>query len=349
MALPFTLVFMLLFGYAGYRIFHHFHMPAAGLIGAMLTTALAALLGFPWGEIPPALSVALQCIVGVMIGFRFSREGIKRLRHLLLPALAVAFWMVATGVVVGHLLADWTRLSLSTAMFSAAPGGITEMSIIALSYDADVGAVALLQFIRVMGTYALVPLVTGFIRRRKGLVSRSHTPQPILRVEGPARGWSPVWSLLLAWGAGYTAWALGVPAGGIIGAMVVIAILRIREVPLTPLPAATIRWAQIGLGGILGLRFDPNMVGHLGELLLPVLLLTLLLMGSGLLLAWIMHRLFRWDLTTCLLASAAAGLSQMAIIALEMEADSVKVSMLHLVRIVTIILVLPPLIAWMLQ
>ncbi len=343
LALTLGLVYGL--GYLGYRGFKYFNLPAAGLVGAMFATAVVAVLGFPWGPIPPMVNVVLQAVVGVMIGSKIGRETVTILRSLILPALLVAAWMVGTGALVGLVLSTLTSLDLATSIFSAAPGGIAEMSIIALDYGADVSAVALLQFIRILGTYATVPLIS----RR---FSRSADPSEV-RLSPPrgmggakaSRAHPLALTLAIGLAGGYLAWWAGIPAGGIVGSMVAVGVLQTGGMRLRGLPSSGVIAAQIGLGGILGLNFDPTMLAQLTAMIVPVLLLTALLLLSGIILGFLLHRFFGWDLTTSLLACAAAGLTQMGTIALEMDADPVRVSLLHLVRIVAIIIFLPPLIA----
>ncbi|MGB4439313.1 MAG: AbrB family transcriptional regulator, partial [Sedimentibacter sp.] len=65
---------------------------------------------------------------------------------------------------------------------------------------------------------------------------------------------------------------------------------------------------------------------------------------NGFILSYITHKLFKWDLTTSLLACAPAGISQMSSIALDMNADAVIVSIIQTIRLITIIVFLPPII-----
>ncbi|MFO7941452.1 MAG: AbrB family transcriptional regulator [Bacillota bacterium] len=343
-----TLVLLSGLGYLGYRIFNHFDLPAAGLVGAMFATAAASVVGFSWAPVPGWINILLQAVVGVMIGSKIGRESLSLLRTLVFPSLMVAAWMVGTGVVVGWILSLLTTLDFATSIFSAAPGGIAEMSVIALDYGADVSAVALLQFIRIMGTYALVPAVSQRFGRRldPGPAETAGVTQSSTR-ESPGTAHPLYVTLGVGLLGGFSAWWVGIPAGGIVGSMLSVGSLQIAGIRLRGLPRSGIVAAQIGLGGILGLNFDPEMLSRFGTMIAPVLLLTALLLGAGLALGFVLHYVFGWDLTTALLSSAAAGLTQMGAIALEMEADAVRVSLLHLVRIVAIILFLPPIIAYM--
>jgi len=341
-----TILMIFVFGYCGYRIFDFFNIPAAGLVGAMFVVAALSVFGFPFTDVPQQINTVLQAMVGIMIGSRFDRKSFELLRSLLVPALAIAVWMVGTGLIAGIALYQLTHLDLITSIFSASPGGIAEMSVIALDYDVEVSTIALLQFFRIIGTYAIIP-VLGRIFSRKSESSGSKEQAATSEYESDTEEdlYPLPITLLVGLGGGYFAWSFNMPAGGIIGAMVLIGVLQQFSVPLKPLPREGVLTAQIGLGGLIGLRFQAEMIDGLSDMIVPVVLLTLLLLGSSVVLAMLIRNLLSWDMVTCLLSSATAGISQMGIIALEMDADAVVVSLLHLVRIVSIITFLPPIIA----
>jgi hypothetical protein len=74
---------------------------------------------------------------------------------------------------------------------------------------------------------------------------------------------------------------------------------------------------------------------------IPVLTSTAVLVASGLVLAALLRRLTGWDALTCLLAAAPGGVTQFFILACELGADPLKVSLLQLARLLTILGLLP--------
>ena len=62
---------------------------------------------------------------------------------------------------------------------------------------------------------------------------------------------------------------------------------------------------------------------------------------SGVILGWIFYRLNRFDLVTSLLVTAPGGVLPMSIMAEEMGADVVKVSIFQVVRIIALVLLAP--------
>jgi membrane AbrB-like protein len=136
--------------------------------------------------------------------------------------------------------------------------------------------------------------------------------------------------------------AVGFPAGGLVGSMLAVGALRMAGVACAGFPEDMRNVAQVGLGGLIGLSFTAAMVRSLGSMVLPVVLLTTTLLAFGFVLAVVMHRMTGWDISTCVLSTCAGGLTNISVIAEDFGADPVKVTLLHVVRLITIVAVLPP-------
>jgi membrane AbrB-like protein len=103
-----------------------------------------------------------------------------------------------------------------------------------------------------------------------------------------------------------------------------------------------IRWAaQVCLGMVMGQRMTPKMVLQLGTLFIPAVTVTAVMLCGCLLLAFLLHKTTGWDITTCMLCAAPAGLSQITIYAEEIGVDSLTASVFHTARIVSIVTLYP--------
>jgi membrane AbrB-like protein len=100
------------------------------------------------------------------------------------------------------------------------------------------------------------------------------------------------------------------------------------------------------LGASLGLTFTPEVAGTLTDMAGISVIFSVLIVLNGIILGFAIHKLFKIDLITSLLACAAAGVSQMSAIALDMDADAVVVSVIQSIRLVAIVLILPPVIIY---
>jgi uncharacterized membrane protein AbrB (regulator of aidB expression) len=80
-------------------------------------------------------------MLGILVGFRMTREELRSGVHTLIPASLVTailvFSVVGSALVVVHL----TSIDIVTALFAAAPGGLTKMSVVSVGFSADEVAV----------------------------------------------------------------------------------------------------------------------------------------------------------------------------------------------------------------
>ena len=73
------------------------------------------------------------------------------------------FSFVILDLVAGMLIARLTDMDLVTALFSCAPGGLTDMTLIAADLGADGVKVAGMHMIRLVSVIALYPLMINYL------------------------------------------------------------------------------------------------------------------------------------------------------------------------------------------
>lgn len=134
------------------------------------------------------------------------------------------------------------------------------------------------------------------------------------------------------------------PAGGIIGALFGSAAFRLltgRPVPVRGLQLAV----QVLAGAVIGLQVSGEFFDQFARLAGAGALIVSVQMLLWPLMSWMLARLFDYDLATATLASTPGGLSGVVATASEAEADEVVVTFVHLVRLSTIVVVVPVLVA----
>jgi membrane AbrB-like protein len=148
-------------------------------------------------------------------------------------------------------------------------------------------------------------------------------------------------SVVLALGAGYLLDWLGFPAGALIGAMAVIAGLKLYGVEVTEIPGAVRFLALLVIGWDLGTKFNKDLLSAVTNNLLPLVLVVAAFVVMGWVLAWTLWKLGLMDPVTAVLATSPGGLVQMGALTSEMEANAALVVGFHLLRIVTVLLSVP--------
>ncbi|KUF11772.1 AbrB family transcriptional regulator [Pseudoponticoccus marisrubri] len=127
-------------------------LPAAQLTGPLLLAGLATMTGLLDLHLPGWMIAAAQVVIGVSLGLRFQGvDGALLRRSLGLSCLSVAFMLVLGGT-FALILLPLTGIPFLHLFISFAPGGVTEMSVIALSLAANPALVSLHHVIRILMT-----------------------------------------------------------------------------------------------------------------------------------------------------------------------------------------------------
>ncbi len=142
-------------------------LPAPGLVGPMLLSAAAHLLGFVHGAPPPLVVAGAQLVIGAQVGARFAGYPPSRIALAVLTGVGLTVLMLTLALATGWLLHRATGLPLLLLVLALAPGGLAEMSLVALALTDDPALVAAVHIVRI----ALVVLATPLLfraRERRG-------------------------------------------------------------------------------------------------------------------------------------------------------------------------------------
>jgi hypothetical protein len=127
---------------AGAVIARRLRLPAALLIGPMVFSAAFHLAEITKSS-PPFLLVAIaQIVLGSMVGTRFVGASLWQLRATVGHAALIAVFMLAMTVLFANVLAAATGFPSAAVVLAFAPGGLAEMSLIALGLHVDAAFVA---------------------------------------------------------------------------------------------------------------------------------------------------------------------------------------------------------------
>lgn len=146
----------LLAGAAGSWIGQRIALPAAVLTGPLLVAAVISLTGLFAFTLPQWLVNDAQVVVGAALGTRFTgMAGGRLLRAVGLAAVSVA-GMMALGAVLAVLLVPLTGLGFDVLFVGLAPGGVSEMALIALSLAANPAFVTAMHVYRILLTVGVL-------------------------------------------------------------------------------------------------------------------------------------------------------------------------------------------------
>lgn len=143
----------------GYPVARLLRVPAAQIVGPMLLSAAIHLAGLTEGKPPGLLVAAAQVVVGASLGCRFTGLEARRLGRDGLMAVALTAAMLAVTTAAAWLVNGATGLGMAALILAFAPGGLAEMTLIALALHIDVALVATHHIVRIVLIVTLAPAV----------------------------------------------------------------------------------------------------------------------------------------------------------------------------------------------
>ncbi|MHB1295752.1 MAG: AbrB family transcriptional regulator [Anaerolineae bacterium] len=138
--------------------------------------------------------------------------------------------------------------------------------------------------------------------------------------------------------------ALKVPGGAFMGAMLATACLRLAEAPLDEPPAWLRSLMRILIGLTIGATVTQDTLRVVLGALLPVVVVIVAMVAIGVGVAWVISRLTGMDLPTALCGSTPGALAAMVSLAEDLGGDTRVVASMQLVRLLSILLLVPPLV-----
>ena len=155
---------------AGYFGARRLRLPAAPLFGPMVLSAAVHLAGIT-ASAPPSPIVALaQIVVGGAVGCRFAGIPLGQIWRDLQFGLGSAAGMIALTVALAAATSALTGTEPFAMALALAPGGLAEMSLIALALGADSVFVSAMHILRIAIIVTLAPLAARLMpgRRQRG-------------------------------------------------------------------------------------------------------------------------------------------------------------------------------------
>jgi membrane AbrB-like protein len=307
----------------------------------MFTSSLINIAGY-YPKFPVwAVSFLSNMLIGIMLGRLVDRNVFRQILKLSRHVLFLSAGMLSLSLISGLALHALTDISISTALISGAAGGITEMIIYGMSVNADVAVIAFIQLFRVVTFLVLIPYISIISEKFKGRKRN-------IRTESNTDASSVLFKkkeyfvlILISCAGAIIGRLLEIPTGALIGAMIASRAYAITIGKKYRYDSRIRCFAQIALGLVMGERMTPQAVSQLGSLLMPAITVTgIMLIGSATL-ALFLYRSTNWDLVTCLLCAAPAGLSQITVYAEDIGADTFTASVFHTVRIISIVTLYP--------
>lgn len=315
-------------------------LPSPDLFAGLVVGLAYALLARDELRLPGWTGTAAQGVIGVVMGTLVQPDTLRPLAGYWLPVTLITLATLLLTVLAGLLLARFTTLGRTTAIFGMIAGGASGIVAISDELGADGRYVAVLQYLRLLLIVVLMPVavvvIFGTDGRQGDLGAGS----------GPAGPWpvAVLGVIVLALVGTWVARVLRVPAPSLLGPMVLAAALTaagIEVVPSVPVLLTSAAFAVVGAE--VGLRFTPETLRTLRRILPAGLFLIVSLIvlcgGLGVLLS-VMTGLTPLD---GYLATTPGGIFVVLAVAAGADANSTVVVAVQVLRMLVMLLAGPAL------
>jgi len=313
--------------------------PLPFMLGPLVGAALIATLlphRLPEGyAFPNWLRIGFIAIIGLMIGAQVTPALFAEAQNYALSLGAVTLFV---GLAHGAGYTIYRRLGgydATTAFYASAPGGLYESIEMGEAAGADVTRLMMQQFLRIIVVVTALPL--GLSLWLGGPVG-SAGGMTLARGDVP---WSdlPVIALAVAGGVALGR-ALRLPAGQMTGPMALAAGLSLSGWLSVEVPHWLLTLAQMVLGTALGMRFTGLSRGLLARGAGLALMAVGAMLAIGGALAAGLHAATGEAVDVLVISLAPGGVTEMALVALSLQANPAFVTLHHIYRIVLTVLVI---------
>lgn len=134
----------------GVVIGHLFRLPARYLLGPMLVSAAVHAAGLTDFKLPSLVIAIAQIVIGASIGCRFAGVSPRLILRVFAVSIGATTLLLALSISFSLAVAHLSGISVASLALAYSPGGLPEMSLVALSLDIGVAFVVVHHLVRVL-------------------------------------------------------------------------------------------------------------------------------------------------------------------------------------------------------
>ncbi len=324
---------LLIISFPSALVAEYLKIPLAWMLGPMLTISIATLSGLKLKMPKLALSVIL-IILGLYIG-NYIDEKLLRQTHKWIETSAIMFIYIMICIIfVSKYLEKFANYEKKTSYFSAAPGGLGPLVMLAEHEKSDISQVATSHLIRLIVIIATFPFVVNYFASETVLKDEQFN---FLDQNHYELIYLVITSIILI----FIFDKIKVPAPLLSGPLVASGVLQISNIAYYQLPTQSIDFGLLILGASVGCRFAGKTLKEVYSNTKHSIVATLLLVLFSVIAAYAATFIIDKNFFSLLLAYCPGGIYEVAVIAIAFDLDPEFVSFHHIIRLLMILFTVP--------
>ncbi|MDC0365958.1 AbrB family transcriptional regulator [Pelagibacteraceae bacterium] len=328
-----SFVLVILISIPGAIIADFFNIPLAWFLGPMLVTSLASLMGLKI-EMPRLILSSILILLGLYIGNYIDKSLFAQMHQWIWTSLIMLIYIILSVLIVSKYLQKFSKYEQKTSIFSAAPGALGPLMILAEDEKTDLSQVATSHLIRLIIIITVFPFIVNSFYDFEGvesaqkIIDNQNISHLLILI---------ITSVILI----YFFDRLKLPAALLSGTLVASGLLQITDIAAYEISADIIDFCLLILGASVGCRFADKTFGEIGRNALHSFVATFLLVLLGLIAAFTASLIIDKNFFTLLLSYCPGGIYEVAVIAIFFDLDPEFVSFHHIIRLLMILFIVP--------
>ena len=329
----FSFILVIIISLPSAIIAEFFNIPLAWFLGPMLITSLASLMGLKI-RMPRLILSSILILLGLYIGNYIDRSLLMQMHQWLWTSLIMLIYIILSVLIVSKYLQRFSKYEQKTSIFSAAPGALGPLMILAEDEKTDLSQVATSHLIRLIIIITIFPFIVNSFYdaeltqvAKKAMDNQNLSHLLILMLT----------SIIII----YFFDKLKVPAALLSGTLIASGFLQITEIAVYKISPNVIDYCLLILGASVGCRFANKTFSEIGRNALHSFIATFLLVFLGLSAAFVASLVIDKNFFSLLLSYCPGGIYEVAVIAIFFELDPEFVSFHHIVRLLMILFIVP--------
>ncbi|MDC0641693.1 AbrB family transcriptional regulator [Candidatus Pelagibacter sp.] len=311
----------------------YLNIPLAWFLGPMIITSIAALSGLKI-IMPKIVLSFILIILGLHIGNYLDQNLFNQMLDWIWTSLIMLIYIIVCILVVAKYLQIFASYGEKASIFSAAPGALGPLMILAENEKTDLSQVATSHLIRLIIIITVIPFIVVSNTGNESLVNdnfnyltQNHLNLIMLIVA----------SLFFI----FIFDKIKIPAALLSGTLFASGLLQISDIASYKLPDETINFCLLILGSSVGCRFAEKTVKEIANNSLHSIVATTILVLLGLLAAYAATFFVDTNILTLILSFSPGGIYEVAVIAIAFDLDPDFVAFHHIIRLLFILFTVP--------
>jgi uncharacterized protein len=330
-SIPFALVVIISVPSA--IIAEFFNIPLAWFLGPMLITSLASLMGLKI-KMPRLILSSILILLGLYIGNYIDKSLFTQIHQWIWTSIIMLVYIVLSVLIVSRYLEKFSKYEKKTSIFSAAPGALGPLMILAEDEKTDLSQVATSHLIRLIIIITFFPLIVNSFYDIEGV----EIAQELIENQNLKHLFILIFSsiiLIIFFDK------LKIPAAFLSGTLVASGFLQISEIASYQISPNIIDYCLLILGASVGCRFANKTFSEISRNALHSFVATFLLVVLGVIAALVAGLVIDKNFFTLLLSYCPGGIYEVAVIAIFFDLDPEFVSFHHIIRLLMILFIVP--------